>query len=129
MEPQWGWDVAFDMLDFDDTRREDTLSRSQQVPSDRHGTTGGIEVGLTADDVRFSFFDATRVRAEWEFEISDGRFYIGIVTEGSGQLLGDFEPVPIEPGQTFCGAAALPHAISSTGPEAVTVVRCMGPAI
>ena len=61
-----------------------------------------------------------------EIDVSDGRFWIAIVASGTGSIDGDFGSQPARRGQTFALPASLPIRVRA-GPEAVRVIRCLGP--
>jgi len=122
-----GWDLALDMIDFDAADRDATLSRGRQSPHQVRQGRGHREVGLFQDDVG-EFFDATRLEIDGEVAVADGRFYIGVVTAGSGTLEGDFGAMPVRRGETFACAASLGHRFRA-GSEPLTIVRCLGPRV
>jgi mannose-6-phosphate isomerase len=122
-----GWDLALDMIDYEATDRDATLKRARQGPRVLRESHGSGEIRLFQDDVG-EFFDATRLEVEGEIAVEDGRFYIGIVTRGSGTLEGDFGSMPVQHGETFACAASMAHRFRS-GTEPLTVVRCLGPRV
>ena len=122
-----GWDVALDMIDYEARDRAVTLARASQAPRVRRESHGSREIGLFRDDVG-DFFDATRLEVDGEIAVDDGRFYVGIVTGGAGSLESDGGATPVHRGETFACAASMAHRFRS-GPEPLTVVRCMGPRI
>jgi mannose-6-phosphate isomerase class I len=83
------------------------------------------EIRLLHDDV-LSYFDATALEVADEIDVSDGRFWIAIVASGTGSIDGDFGSQPVRQGQTFALPASLPIRVRA-GPEAVRVIRCLGP--
>ena len=121
-----GWDLALDMIDYAGAGADTTFGRARQTPTVLFERGGTREVRLFNDEAR-SFFDATRLEVADDLAVDDGRFWIGIVTAGSGTLEGDFGSVPVGRGETFACAAALGLRVRA-GREPLTVVRCMGPA-
>ena len=103
-----GWDVALDMIDYTPTDRAAALARARQRPSVVREQGENREVRLLNADV-LDFFDATRLEVAGEMEVGDGRFYVGVVTEGEGTIEGDFGRSPIGKGETFACAASLGH--------------------
>ncbi|HXX60115.1 MAG TPA: hypothetical protein VEI48_02365 [Candidatus Sulfotelmatobacter sp.] len=122
-----GWDLALDMIDYEATDRDATLARASQGPRLVRESHGSREIRLFQDDVG-EFFDATRLEVEGEIAVEDGRFYIGVVTGGSGTLEGDFGSLAVRRGETFACAASLAHRFRS-GHERLSVVRCLGPRV
>jgi mannose-6-phosphate isomerase len=121
-----GWDLALDMIDYRTDDAAATFTRARQVPSLVRRSGASSETRLFNADV-LEFFDATRLDVADELEVADGRFYVGIVTEGEGSLEGDFGRVPVRRGETFACAASLAHRFRA-GAGPLAVVRCMGPA-
>ena len=120
-----GWDVALDMIDYTADDAATTLGRARQRPTIIRRQGGSTETRLLNPDV-LRFFDATRLEVVDELDVADGRFSIGIVTEGGGLIEGDFGRLPIARGQTFACAAALSHRFV-VGRDPLQLVRCMGP--
>ena len=123
-----GWDLALDMIDYEATDRSATLARARQGPRLLRESHGSRETRLFQDDVG-EFFDATRLEVDGEIAVEDGRFYIGIVTGGSGTLEGEFGSRPVRRGETFACAATMAHRFRSSEAGALTVVRCLGPRV
>jgi mannose-6-phosphate isomerase len=121
-----GWEKALDMIDYRGSDAAATFERARQAPTILSERGGTREVRLLNDEA-LAFFDATRLDVVDEFVIDEGRFWIGIVTAGSGTLEGDFGSVPVTRGETFACAASLGLRLQA-GREPLTVVRCMGPA-
>ncbi len=120
-----GWDVALDILDYTPTSREEAFARARQRPTLVREERGGREVRLFNDE-QAPFFDATRLEVSDELPVQDGRFYIGVVTEGDGSLEDDFGAFPLRRGVTFACAASLAHRVRA-GTAPLQLVRCMGP--
>jgi mannose-6-phosphate isomerase len=120
-----GWDVALDMIDYTADDAATTFERARQRPKSVRRQGGSTETRLLNPDV-LPFFDATQLDVVDELDVADGRFSIGIVTDGDGLIEGDFGRLPIARGQTFACAAALPHRFV-VGRDRLQVVRCMGP--
>jgi mannose-6-phosphate isomerase len=121
-----GWELALDMIDYAGTDADATFARARQTPTVMSERGGTREVRLFNDEAR-AFFDATRLEVADEFSVDEGRFWIGIVTAGSGTLEGDWGSVPVGHGETFACAASLALRLRA-GREPLTLVRCMGPA-
>jgi mannose-6-phosphate isomerase len=122
-----GWDLALDMIDYAGASREATFARARQQPSLVRESHGSREVRLFQPDV-LEFFDATRLEVSDEFPVEDGRFYVGVVTEGEGTIEGDFGSESVRAGETFACAASLAHRFRAGALE-LSVVRCMGPVV
>jgi mannose-6-phosphate isomerase len=122
-----GWDVALDMIDYTPSGREAAFERARQRPSVLREQGESREVRLFNADV-LEFIDATRVEVAGELEIADGRFYVGVVTEGEGTIEGDFGREPISRGETFACAASLGHRLRA-GRQPLHVARCMAPRV
>jgi mannose-6-phosphate isomerase len=122
-----GWDLALDMIDYEAADRAATLARARQGTRLVRESHGSREIGLFRDDVG-AFFDATRLEVDDEIAVDDGRFYVGVVTRGSGTLEGDFGSVAVRHGETFACAASLAHRFRASS-EPLAVVRCMGPRV
>ncbi len=122
-----GWDVALDMIDYTPSDRDAAFARARQQPSVIREQGGNREIRLFNSDV-LEFFDATRLEVADEMDVDDGRFYVGIVTDGQGTIEGEFGREPIKRGETFACAASLAHRLRA-GRAALHVVRCMGPQV
>jgi mannose-6-phosphate isomerase class I len=120
-----GWDLALDMIDYTGASPQDTFARARQRPSILREAHDSREVRLFQPDV-LEFFDATRLEVSDELEVDDGRFYVGVVTQGAGTIDGDFGSEAVKAGETFACAASLAHRIRA-GASELKVVRCMGP--
>jgi mannose-6-phosphate isomerase len=119
-----GFEVALDMLDFRGASREATLARATQRPETLRVEAGGTETCLVGAET-LEFFEARRLDVTGELDVPDGRFAIGIVTAGDGEMVGDFGSVPVREGMTYATAACLAHRYVA-GSQPLSVVRCMG---
>lgn len=122
-----GWDKALDIVDFSHTTKEAAFSRAFQTPTVLREKGDTREIRLVNEEV-LEFFDATRLEVADVINIEDGRYYIGIVTDGDGMVEGDFGSMAIQSGQSFVCAATLQHRILA-GNIPLQVIRCMGPSI
>ena len=122
-----GWDVALDLIDYTPTEREIAIARARQQPSVLSEQGDNRETRLVNADV-LDFFDATRLDVVDAFAVEDGRFYVGIVTAGTGTIKGDFGALPIQKGEAFACAASLGHLFQADRAP-LQVVRCMGPVV
>ncbi|HEY45338.1 MAG TPA: hypothetical protein G4O14_00990 [Anaerolineae bacterium] len=120
-----GWDKALDIVDFSPTTKEAAFSKALQTPSVLREKGETREIRLVNEEV-LEFFDATRLEVADEVYVEDGRYYVGIVTEGEGMIEGDFGSMPIHSGQSFVCAATLQHRIR-VDKKPLQVIRCMGP--
>ena len=121
-----GWELALDMIDYTGAEAATTFARARQAPTVIRTSGSSREVRLFNPEA-LDFFDATRLEVQDELAVEDGRFWIGIVTDGEGSLEGDFGRVELRRGETFACAAALGVRVRA-GRTPLTVVRCMGPA-
>jgi mannose-6-phosphate isomerase len=121
-----GWELALDMIDYAGADAEATFARARQAPTVIRQAGGSREVRLFNPEA-LDFFDATRLEVPDELAVDDGRFWIGVVTDGDGSLEGEFGSVAIRRGETFACVASLPVQVRA-GTAPLTVVRCMGPA-
>lgn len=120
-----GWDKALDIVDFSPTTKESAFSKALQTPTVLREKGKTREIRLVNEEV-LEFFDATRLEVADVIYVEDGRYYVGIVTEGEGMIEGDFSPQPIQSGQSFVCAATLKHRIRADN-KPLQVIRCMGP--
>ena len=122
-----GWERALDMIDYTGADVAATFARARQQPRVLRVSGASREVRLLHDDV-LPYFDATALEVADEIDVSDGRFWIAVVTSGTGSVDGDFGSQPVRRGQTFAVPASLPIRVRA-GREAVRVIRCLGPAV
>jgi mannose-6-phosphate isomerase len=122
-----GWDKALDIVDFSPTTKEAAFSKALQTPFVLREKGETREIRLVNEEV-LEFFDATRLEVADVIHVEDGRYYVGIVTEGEGMIEGDFGSMPIHSGQSFVCAATLQHRIR-VDEKPLRVIRCMGPSI
>ena len=120
-----GWDRALDIVDFSPTTKEESFSKALQTPTILREIGDSRETRLVNGEI-LEFFDATRLDIADEINVEDGRYYVGIVTEGEGMIEGDFGSIPIHSGQSFVGAATLQHRIR-VDKKPLQIIRCMGP--
>ena len=120
-----GWERALDMIDYTGADATATFARARQQPRVLRMAGASREIRLLHDDV-LPYFDATALGVADEIEVSDERFWIAIVASGTGSIDGDFGSLPARRGQTFALPASLPIRVRA-GPEAVRVIRCLGP--
>jgi mannose-6-phosphate isomerase len=120
-----GWDLALDMIDYAGADAEATFARARQAPTVIRQAGASREVRLFNPEA-LDFFDATRLEVQDELAVDDGRFWIGVVTDGDGALEGEFGRVEVGRGEAFACAAALPVRVRA-GRAPLTIVRCMGP--
>ena len=121
-----GWELALDMIDYTGADATATFARARQQPRVLRVSGASREIRLLNDEA-LPYFDATALEVADEIDVGDGRFWIAIVVSGSGSVGGDFGRQPIRRGQTFAVPASLPVRVRA-GPEAVRVIRCLGPA-
>src|SRR5262249_5845558 len=121
-----GWELALDMIDYTGAGAEQTFARARQRPRVMRTSHGSREVRLFHDDV-LRYFGAPALEVADQIEVSDGRFWIGIVVSGAGSVEGEFGSNPIRGGETFALPASL-HLRVRAGREPVRVIRCLGPA-
>lgn len=67
----------------------------------------------------------TRLEVTGQLLVDDGRFYVGIVAEGSGTLESDGGSQGLALGEAFVCPATLPHVFAAGGSARFTVIRCM----
>jgi len=120
-----GWELALDMIDYTGADATATFARARQQPRVLRVSGASREIRLLNDEA-LPYFDATALEVADEIDVGDGRFWIAIVVSGSGSVGGDFGRQPIRRGQTFAVPASLPVRVRA-GPEAVRVIRCLGP--
>ena len=104
---------------------DNSPSSARQQPRVLRVSGASREIRLLHDDV-LPYFDATALEVADEIDVGDGRFWIAIVASGTGSIDGDFGSLPVRRGQTFALPASLPIRVRA-GPEAVRVIRCLGP--
>jgi len=120
-----GWDLALDMIDYAGADSVATYARARQAPTVVREAGASREVRLVNPEA-LDYFDATRLQVQDELAVDDGRFWIGVVTEGDGSLEGEFGRVEVRRGETFACAASLGVRVRA-GRAPLTIVRCMGP--
>ena len=119
-----GWDVAIDAVDRSGHSREEIVARLvRRADPKRDG-----ETRLVADEFA-EFFGATQLRVapNGARELPTG-YWVGVVTDGRGEIEYASGRVAIRRGDTFC----VPHILGAhrirAGRDGVTVVRCLPPA-
>jgi mannose-6-phosphate isomerase len=123
-----GWDLALDMIDYSGADADATFARARQQPRVLRRVRGSGEVRLVGEDV-LPYFDATALEVQDELEVSDGRFAVAVVTEGTGTVETDAGVLPVRRGQTFALPASLDFRLVAAGREPPRVIRCLGPAV
>lgn len=119
-----GWDVAIDAVDRHGYAREDLVARLvRRADPKRQGETPLVDTGFA------EFFGATqlRVAASAARDLPTG-YWVGVVTEGRGEIEWASGRASLRRGDTFC----VPHVVGAhrvrAGRDGITIVRCLPPA-
>jgi mannose-6-phosphate isomerase len=118
-----GWDTALEAFELEPGRTPATPQDALQSTTRLRSSAGGAElrlVGPAADE----FFDITSLEVTGQLPVADGRFYVGIVAEGSGALEFDSGSLGLTRGDAFVCPATIPHVLAA-GSERFRVIRCL----
>jgi mannose-6-phosphate isomerase len=117
------WDTALEAFELEPGSGPASPTEALQPTIPLRRSAGGAElrlVGPAADE----FFDLTRLEVSGQLDVADGRFYIGLVIDGSGTLEFEGGSQSLTRGDAFVCPATMQHVLSA-GAQQLTVIRCL----
>jgi hypothetical protein len=119
------WETALEAFELEPGRTPGSPREALQPMTPLRSSAGGTEVRLVGPAAD-GFLDITRLEVAGRIPVDDGRFYVGVVIEGSGSLEYPGGSQRLGRGDAFVCPATLAHELSADAGR-LGVIRCMEP--